>query len=51
MLIFNERKYCQNKEFCICYKNCKVVSILCNDKKEFVLSKQLLRSGTSIEQW
>jgi len=38
----------QEKSFCFAVKVVKLCKGLCDDKKEFVLSKQLLRSGTSV---
>ena len=38
----------QDKSYAFAIRIVKVYQYLCNDKKEFVLSKQLLRSGTSI---
>lgn len=38
----------KNKSFSFAIKVVKLYQFLCNDKKEFVLSKQLLRSGTSV---
>ena len=38
----------QEKTFTFAIKIAKLYKSLCDDKKEFVLSKQLLRSGTSI---
>lgn len=37
---------CKSKEFAL--RIIRLYRYLCDDKKEFVLSKQLLRSGTSI---
>jgi four helix bundle protein len=37
-----------DKSFTFAVRIVKLYKYLCNDKKEFVLSKQLLRSGTSI---
>ena len=38
----------KNKSFNFALRIVKLYQFLCSDKKEFVLSKQLLRSGTSI---
>lgn len=38
----------KNKSFAFAIKIVKLYQFLCNEKKEFVLSKQLLRSGTSV---
>lgn len=38
----------QNKSYAFAIRVVKVYKRLCSEKKEFVLSKQLLRSGTSI---
>ena len=38
----------KNKSFDFAIRIVKLYQYLCADKKEFVLSKQLLRSGTSI---
>lgn len=38
----------KNKSIEFAIRIVKLYQFLCNDKKEFVLSKQLLRSGTSI---
>src|SRR6478609_4413340 len=38
----------KNKSFDFAIRIVKLYQYLCTDKKEFVLSKQLLRSGTSI---
>lgn len=38
----------RDKSYTFALRIVKLYRFLCNDKKEFVLSKQLLRSGTSI---
>ena len=38
----------KNKSFAFALRVVKLYQFLCEHKKEFVLSKQLLRSGTSI---
>jgi four helix bundle protein len=38
----------KNKSFLFAIRVVKLYQFLCVDKKEFVLSKQLLRSGTSV---
>lgn len=38
----------QNKSYAFAIRIVKVYKYLCEEKKEFTLSKQLLRSGTSI---
>lgn len=38
----------KNKSFGFAVRVVKLYQYLCKDKKEFVLSKQLLRSGTSV---
>ena len=38
----------KEKTFALAIKIVKLYKLLCNDKKEYVLSKQLLRAGTSI---
>lgn len=38
----------KNKSFDFALRIIKLYKYLCNEKKEFVMSKQLLRSGTSI---
>ena len=38
----------KNKSFAFAIRIVKLYQFLCNNKKEFVLSKQLLRSGTSV---
>ena len=38
----------QDKSYAFALRIIKIYQYLCNDKKEYVLSKQLLRSGTSI---
>ena len=38
----------KNKSFEFAIRIVKLYQYLCNEKKEYVLSKQLLRSGTSI---
>lgn len=38
----------EEKSKCFALRIIKLYKYLCNDKKEFVLSKQILRSGTSI---
>jgi four helix bundle protein len=38
----------KNKSFVFAVRIVKLYQYLCNDKKEFILSKQLLRSGTSV---
>jgi four helix bundle protein len=47
-LMVNERKYSERKIIQICVANCKTLSISRKEKKEFVMLKQVLRSGTSI---
>jgi four helix bundle protein len=47
-LMVNERKYSERKSIQICVANCKTLSISRKEKKEFVMLKQVLRSGTSI---
>jgi len=37
-----------NKSFCFAIRIVKLYRFLCDEKREFVLSKQLLRCGTSI---
>ena len=37
-----------DKSFAFAIRVVKLYKYLCDDKKEYVLSKQLLRSGTSI---
>ena len=36
------------KSFCFAVRIVNLYKYLCNEKKEFILSKQLMRSGTSI---
>lgn len=49
MIIDNyERKYCKKKSFDFALRIVKLYQYLAAEKKEYVLSKQLLRSGTSI---
>src|SRR5438105_14423549 len=38
----------KNKSYKFALRMIKLYQYLCNEKKEFVLSKQILRSGTSI---
>ncbi len=38
----------KNKSFAFAVRVVKLYQFLCEEKKEFVLSKQLLRSGTSV---
>lgn len=38
----------QDKSYAFAFRIVKLYKYLCDEKKEFVLSKQLLRSGTSI---
>ncbi|MDO5510555.1 MAG: four helix bundle protein [Weeksellaceae bacterium] len=38
----------KNKSFCFAVRIVKLYRHLCEQKKEYVLSKQLLRSGTSV---
>ena len=38
----------KEKTFALAVRIVKLYKLLCNDKKEYVLSKQLLRAGTSI---
>lgn len=38
----------KNKSFQFAIRIVKLYQFLCNEKKEFILSKQLLRSGTSV---
>jgi four helix bundle protein len=38
----------KSKSFAFAVRIVKLYQYLCNDRKEFVLSKQLLRSGTSV---
>jgi len=47
-LMVNERNYSERKSIQICVANCKTLSISRKEKKEFVMLKQVLRSGTSI---
>jgi len=44
----NEKNIVLNKSFEFAVRIVKLYKYLCDDKKEFMLSKQLLRSGTSI---
>jgi len=44
----NDGKYCFRKSFDFAIRIVNLYKHLCNDKNEYVLSKQLLRSGTSI---
>ena len=44
----NDGKYCLEKSFDFAIRIDNLYKHLCNDKNEYVLSKQLLRSGTSI---
>lgn len=43
-----ERNLLQTKSFAFSIRVVKLYRYLCMEKKEFILSKQLLRSGTSI---
>lgn len=43
-----ERNLLQTKRFAFSIRVSKLYRYLCMEKKEFILSKQLLRSGTSI---
>ncbi len=47
LTIDNERNLIKNKSFAFALRVVKLYKFLC-DKKEYVLSKQLLRSGTAI---
>jgi four helix bundle protein len=38
----------KNKSFAFAIRVVKLYQYLCSDKKEYILSKQLLRSGTSV---
>lgn len=38
----------KNKSFAFAVRVVRLYQFLCNDKKEFILSKQLMRSGTSV---
>ncbi|GHV57373.1 hypothetical protein FACS1894182_06030 [Bacteroidia bacterium] len=38
----------KNKSFLFAIRIVNLYKVLCNERKEFVLSKQLLRSGTSV---
>jgi four helix bundle protein len=38
----------RDKSYAFALRTIRMYQYLCDDKKEFVLSKQLLRSGTSI---
>lgn len=38
----------ENKSFDFAVRVLNLYKYLCNEKKEFIISKQLLRSGTSI---
>ncbi|MHC1737441.1 MAG: four helix bundle protein [Ignavibacteriaceae bacterium] len=38
----------KNKSFEFAYRVVKLYQFLCSEKKEFVISKQLLKSGTSV---
>ena len=44
----DEREFVENKELCFCNSHCETFTVFTNRKKEFVLSKQVLRSGTAI---
>jgi four helix bundle protein len=44
----NEGQYSENKKLRVCDQNSKTFTTFTNRKKEFVLSKQILRSGTAI---
>ena len=43
-----EKSIIQEKSFNFAVRIAKLYRFLCNEKKEYILSKQLLRSGTSI---
>ena len=43
-----QKSIIENKSFDFAIRIVKLYQYLCEDKKEYVLSKQLLRSGTSI---
>ena len=43
-----ERECGAGEELCVCMRMVKLYKWLCDEKREYVLSKQLLRSGTSI---
>jgi four helix bundle protein len=47
-LIIMKDNIVKNKSFAFAIEIVKLYKILCEQKKEFVISKQLLRSGTSI---
>lgn len=47
-LMMNEKNVVIDKSYCFALKIIALYKMLCNEKKEYVLSKQLLRSGTSI---
>jgi four helix bundle protein len=49
-LILKEENIVLNKSFAFAFavKIVKTCQLLCKEKKEFILSKQLLRAGTSI---
>ena len=38
----------KNKSFAFALRSVKMYQFLCEQKKEFVMSKQLLRSGTAV---
>ena len=43
-----QKSIIENKSFDFAIRIVKLYQYLCEDKKEYILSKQLLRSGTSI---
>lgn len=47
-MLYKEENITQNKSFDFAVRIVNLFKHLSNDKKEFVLSKQVLRSGTSI---
>jgi four helix bundle protein len=42
------RKYFKNEELCICDQDCKLSQSIIANRKEYVISKQVLKSGTAI---
>lgn len=47
-LLMMKENIIRNKSFAFAIRIVKLYQFLCSDKKEFVLSKQLLRSGTAV---
>ena len=47
-MVFRKRNIVKEKSFAFAVRIVDVYKVLCSQKREYVLSKQLLRSGTSV---